>query len=170
MKLSPTFILVFLCLSFHQRILADDISFTRDIRPILSNKCYKCHGPDDDARVSEMRLDTETGLFHTDYAPIARGNLKKSAIVERILSDDPDIRMPPTSANKDLTAQEIRLLQQWVKRGAKWEPHWAFQKPHDNTPPGPRKRQWRKNTIDDYITNRLAITDSLHRKQPIHTL
>ncbi len=104
-----------------------------------------------------MRLDTETGLFHTDYAPIARGNLKKSAIVERILSDDPDIRMPPTSANKDLTAQEIRLLQQWIKRGAKWEPHWAFQKPHDNTPPGPRKRQWPNNAIDDYIANRLTL-------------
>jgi len=103
-----------------------------------------------------MRLDTEAGLFHADNAPIARGNLKKSAMIDRILSDDPDIRMPPPSANKDLSSEELRLLQQWIKLGAKWEPHWAFQKPLDRTPPGPRKRQWGNNAIDDYIANRLA--------------
>ena len=88
MKLFPTFILVFLCLSFHQRILADDISFTRDIRPYFGQISVTSAMADDDARVSEMRLDTEAGLFHTNHAPLPGATLKRAAIVERIMSDD----------------------------------------------------------------------------------
>lgn len=134
---------------------ADDISFTRDIRPILSNKCYKCHGPDEDARVTQMRLDTEQGLFKSDDAPIRPGKLNKSILVERILSEDPDIQMPPAHANKNLTAEEIQLLTQWIKRGATYEPHWAFQLPQDVRPKPTRKAVSGHHPIDHYIVTRL---------------
>ncbi|MBA63383.1 MAG: hypothetical protein CMJ76_13580 [Planctomycetaceae bacterium] len=135
---------------------ADDISFTRDIRPILSSKCYKCHGPDEDARVTEMRLDTEHGLFETVDAPVTPGNLRKSVLAERILAEDPDIRMPPASSNKVLTDEELQLLTQWIKQGAKYEPHWAFQVPQNIPPQQPRKSSWGTNSIDKYVASRLA--------------
>ncbi|MCH2601024.1 MAG: hypothetical protein MKZ94_16555, partial [Pirellulales bacterium] len=104
-------------------VIADEISFTRDIRPILSNKCYKCHGPDEDARVTEMRLDPRPDLFGektAPHSPVVPRSLKRSEIISRILSEDPDIRMPPAANNKDLTADEITVLKAWVKQGAQW--------------------------------------------------
>ncbi|MGC6451712.1 MAG: PSD1 and planctomycete cytochrome C domain-containing protein [Pirellulaceae bacterium] len=138
-------------------VIADEISFTRDIRPILSNKCYKCHGPDEDARVTEMRLDTRHGLFGektAPHSPVVPRSLKRSEIISRILSEDPDIRMPPAANNKDLTADEITVLKAWVKQGAQWEPHWAFQAPQATKAPS-GKHDWGNNPIDEYVIYRL---------------
>ena len=152
LSLTQTLLLAVSC----QTLLhAEDISFTRDIRPILSNKCYKCHGPDEDARVTEMRLDTKLGLFNDNASAISPGNLKKSPLAERILSQDPDFRMPPASANKNLTEAEVQLLTRWIKRGAQYEPHWAFQPPQSTPPKEVRKSDWGHNSIDNYIARQL---------------
>ena len=132
----------------------DAISFTRDIRPILSNKCYKCHGPDEDARVSEMRLDTQAGLFDKAIPPVSPHNLKKSQLIQRVLATDPDIKMPPASANKDLTAEELELLQAWVRQGADWEPHWAFQ-PVRDPKVIQRRGDWGNSGLDSFILSKL---------------
>lgn len=155
LSLTKTLLPILLAVSCPAFLYADDISFTRDIRPILSNKCYKCHGPDEDARVTEMRLDTEQGLFSSNTPPITPGNLKTSSLAERILSQDPNFRMPPASANKNLTEDEVLLLTRWIKRGAKYEPHWAFQPPQNRPPEKFRKSDWGHNAIDHYIASQL---------------
>ena len=155
LSLTKTLLPILLAVSCPAFLHADDISFTRDIRPILSNKCYKCHGPDEDARVTEMRLDTEQGLFSSNTPPITPGNLKTSSLAERILSQDPNFRMPPASANKNLTEDEVLLLTRWIKRGAKYEPHWAFQLPQDVRPKPTRKAVSGHHPIDHYIVTRL---------------
>ncbi len=138
-----------------QQVAAEDVSFMRDIRPILSNKCYSCHGPDEETRATEMRLDTQQGLFHGDAPPVTPGSLKRSPLVERIQASDPDVRMPPASVNKDLTQREIQLLTRWIKQGADWESHWAFQQPQNTTLKKPRRGEWGNNEIDRFVLQRM---------------
>ncbi len=103
------------------------LEFNRDIRPILSDHCFACHGPDPATREADMRLDTEHGLFASDAAPVVRGDAAASPLVQRITSDDVDERMPPAEFGKDLSPEQIDILQQWVAQGAPWQGHWSFQ-------------------------------------------
>ncbi len=117
-------------------VLADDaaapaapIEFNRDIRPILSDHCYVCHGPDANKREAELRLDTESGLRGSaDHAGVAVPfRLEESELYRRISSADETERMPPVEFTKPLSAEQIDLLRRWIEQGAVWEGHWSFQ-------------------------------------------
>ncbi len=102
---------------------AEDISFNRDVRPILSENCFHCHGPDDGAREADLRLDTAEGAH--DYA-IVPSDPEGSELISRISSDDVDLVMPPRDSERALSAEQIRVLTEWVKQGAQYESHWSL--------------------------------------------
>lgn len=107
---------------------ADDlpvaVEFNRDIRPILSDNCFYCHGPDKNRREAELRLDTEAGLH--GQSVVKPGDPPKSRMFQRITSDDPDKRMPPPDSAKTLKPREIALIERWIVQGGRFEGHWAF--------------------------------------------
>src|SRR5689334_19162384 len=108
---------------------APAVDFNRDIRPIFSEHCYACHGPDAGKRKAGLRLDQRAGAFgvlKSGERAIVAGDLEKSALIRRILESDPDEVMPPTKTGKPLSKAQIDLLQNWVKEGAPWEKHWSF--------------------------------------------
>jgi len=106
----------------------DVISFNRDIRPILSDNCFFCHGPDNNKREADLRLDTLEGLQGKDGKPgaIVPGKPQESLLISRILTQDPQEHMPPASSGKKLNEQQIELLKRWVAQGGQYEGHWAF--------------------------------------------
>ena len=112
----------------------EQISYNFHIRPILSDKCFACHGPDANKRESDLRLDTEEGAFSAlkdsknKFALVA-GNIEESMLYHRIISEDPGELMPLPESNLSLTPSEIELLKIWIEQGAKYEPHWAFIQP-----------------------------------------
>jgi mono/diheme cytochrome c family protein len=102
----------------------DSIDFSRDIRPILSNNCFACHGPDEKQRKGGFRLDEKTsalGKGESGETVIVPGNVEASELVARILTDDANLRMPPADSNKKLKPEEIELLKKWVASGADWQ-------------------------------------------------
>ena len=105
------------------------IEFDRDIRPILSDNCYHCHGPDAKKRKAKLRLDIKEGALADlgDYAAVVPGNPAKSELFNRISSDDPEERMPPHDSNRKLSNKEIALLKEWIASGANWKGHWTFE-------------------------------------------
>lgn len=136
---------------------ADDIDFGRDIRPILSNACFQCHGPDDDTREADLRLDRESSLFadRDGVAAVVRGNPDRSEIMVRILSQDPDTRMPPPSSKKVVKPDQVELLRRWIEQGASWNSHWSFVVPTRPDPPPARDPSWPRNSIDHFVLARL---------------
>lgn len=134
-----------------------NIDFSRDIRPILSNNCFFCHGPDESHREGDLRLDTKAGAFHSvdGKAALVPGNLKESALIQRILATDVDERMPPADSGKTLKPEEIELLKQWVEQGATWQDHWAYVKPGRSPLPTVKQKKWPRNEIDYFVLSRL---------------
>lgn len=126
-------------------VWGDAPDFARDVRPLLSNHCFQCHGPDVDSREADLRLDTEDGI----ESVLNRSALKSSPLIERIHSDDADIIMPPAEANKPLNREQQALLLEWVVSGAKWTQHWAFVRPERSTPP--KTDDWGRNEIDAFV-------------------
>jgi hypothetical protein len=138
------------------RGLGDEaISFNRDIRPILSDRCFACHGPDKNARKADLRLDQREAAIAV--GAIAPGDVKKSTLVERISSSDPDVMMPPPKHNKPLTAQQKELLTRWVAAGAGYQPHWALiPVPKQVAVPTPDDpAHWVRDPIDAFVLDRL---------------
>jgi len=133
--------------------LLAEVQFNRDIRPILSDKCWQCHGPDSATREAGLRLDKEEAAkgLHDGKHPIKAGDPSGSLIIERIFSKDADDLMPPPDSNKSLTASEKQLLRTWIKEGAKWEIHWAFQRVEKPEVPSLRKDPWARNEVDHFI-------------------
>ncbi len=111
---------------FAQSGEAQEVQYNRDVRPILSNNCFFCHGFDEDNRKADLRLDTFEGA--TDGGAIDEDDPESSSLIERILSDDPDLVMPPSDSAYRLTAQQKDILQRWVRQGANYEQHWAYKK------------------------------------------
>ena len=107
-------------------IADNEISYNRDIRPILSDNCFSCHGPDEHGRKADLRLDTYEGATDPELATIVPGDPEASELVARILSDDADDIMPPPESHKKLTSSQVDLLTRWIKGGAIYEEHWAF--------------------------------------------
>jgi hypothetical protein len=107
----------------------DDISFSRDIRPILSENCFACHGPDEKSRESGLRLDLEASAKQDreGTTAVVPGKPEASAIIRRIESTDPDEVMPPPRLHKTITPQQLTLLKQWIKQGARWGGHWSYE-------------------------------------------
>lgn len=143
-----------LCLSTQgAETFPEKIAFNRDIRFILSDNCYKCHGPDTNARKAHLRLDLATGAIADlgGRAAIVPGRTDQSELVRRILSTDPEKHMPPPDSGKVLTSRQIALLQKWIEQGAPWEGHWAYEPLHRAPPPPVLNNAWPRNPIDDFI-------------------
>ncbi len=129
------------------------VSYDRDIRPILSDKCYRCHGPDAEARQADLRLDTREGL--SSKVAVA-GNPEKSELVTRIFSDDDDVRMPPPESKLTLTADQEELLRRWITEGAKFAEHWSFLPLPDKVDiPAVRDESWPRQPWDRFVLARL---------------
>jgi hypothetical protein len=136
------------------------IDFNRDVKPVLSNACFKCHGPDAAERKGGrdgLRLDTADGITADlgGYAAIVPGQPEKSALVARITSNDPDELMPPPASGKKLTQHEIEALTQWVREGAKYQGHWSYIKPTRPELPSVKNSAWPRNGVDYFILARL---------------
>ncbi len=142
--------------------LPETVQFNRDIRPILSNNCYTCHGPDEGTREADLRFDVEESVFSHDPAVIVRGMPTQSEIIARVLSTDVDVKMPPPESHKELTPREIELLKLWVKQGAKWEGHWSFIPPVRAKAPEVKDTEFVKNDIDRFILAQLATQKLPH--------
>jgi hypothetical protein len=129
------------------------VQFNRDIRPILSNNCFKCHGPDANQRKAKLRLDDrENALIDRDgVSAIVSGKARDSEIVFRILSDDGEMLMPPHDSEKSLSAREKALLYLWIDQGAEYESHWAYTTLRRPGLPSIRQKDWVKNSIDHFI-------------------
>ena len=139
--------------------LADEhseIDFARQIRPILSNRCFACHGPDENARAADLRLDTKGGAFADlgGYHAIVAGKVEESEVFLRISEKDEDMRMPPAEM-EPMTEEEIALIRQWIEAGASWNDHWAFVKPEKPALPSPKQKDWVRNPIDPFVLARL---------------
>ena len=135
--------------------------FNRDIRPILSDKCYRCHGPDEQDRKggqNGLRLDTAAGaredLGGGGFA-IVPGNPAKSELLQRVKSTDEEEVMPPPKAGKALSAREIDLLQRWIAAGASYAQHWSYEKPQAVAPPTVKDQAWPRTAVDRFILARL---------------
>ena len=135
---------------------AGKIDFNRDIRPILSDNCFACHGFDSKKRKGDLRLDTPEGAFKAieGAIPIKPGDPEASSVLQRILTHDKDELMPPPETNKKITPNQVEILRRWIREGAEYKKHWSFEAPLKTVPPkvgGPLR-----NTIDAFIQSRLA--------------
>lgn len=130
------------------------ISFSRDIRPILAENCYACHGFDERTRQADLRLDSEAGAHESVIKP---GRKSESEFWSRITSDDASVRMPPAESPLSLTSKQIELLGQWIDQGATYDEHWSFVKPNRPDPPIPPTGQdYGTHPIDKFVRQRLA--------------
>ena len=134
---------------------AADVDFTRDIRPILSERCFRCHGPDEEARASGLRLDEYAGVVEEREGrrAIAPGAPEASELIARIKADDPARRMP--LGGDRLAEGQIKLLEDWILAGARYERHWAYEKPERPQLPPVSDAAWVRNPIDRFILNKL---------------
>ena len=129
------------------------ISYNRDVRPILSDKCFFCHGFDDKTREAGLRLDVREAVL-TKYEsgiPIVPGDPDSSTVIQRIETDNAKLLMPPSSTHKSISADEVAVLRQWIEEGAEYEPHWAFIAPVPPELPEVSDEAWIKNDIDRFI-------------------
>jgi hypothetical protein len=136
------------------------IDFNREIRPILSNACFTCHGPDANKRKGvnkPLRLDTEEGAFADlgGYAAFVRGKPEESEVITRIKSVDTNEVMPPPSHAHQLTPREIEVIATWVAQGAPFAKHWSYVKPTSPAPPEVRDKAWPRNAIDRFLLAKL---------------
>jgi len=131
----------------------DSVRFNRDIRPILANTCYVCHGPDSGTREADLRLDTFEGAT---ASVIVAGDAAGSELIARVTSEDPEARMPPPASKKPpLSPEQIDLLRKWINAGAKYELHWAYIPPQRPAVPGVAKADWPRNDIDRFLLARI---------------
>jgi hypothetical protein len=135
------------------------VNFNREIRPILSENCFKCHGPDENARKAKLRLDTREGAFaiRDGTAAFVPKELGKSGAYARMVTDDADDLMPPPKSNLKLTSEQKALIKRWIEQGAPWAEHWSFEKPTRPTVPTNSEFANRvQNPIDNFVFERLA--------------
>lgn len=131
----------------------ETIGYNRQIRPILANNCFACHGPDSAARKADLRLDKRDVAI--DLGAITPGKPHQSELIARITADDPETRMPPATTHKKLTAEQKELLARWIARGAEYEPHWSYIAPKRPPLPAVKDRAWPRNPIDGFVLARL---------------
>ncbi|MDA0589586.1 MAG: DUF1553 domain-containing protein [Planctomycetota bacterium] len=130
------------------------VDFNFDVKPLLSDRCFKCHGPDAEHREADLRLDTKDGAYglSAEDTPILKpGDASASELFRRITSTDPDVQMPPPDSNLKLSQDEIDLIGRWIKQGANWKQHWSFL-PLERIPVARTKNTtWAKNEIDQFV-------------------
>jgi hypothetical protein len=141
-----------IALSLASTALAESIDFSKQIRPILSENCFFCHGPDDKKREADLRLDDEAAAKKNNDGVIAvvPGDPEKSALIQRIVSTDPDEVMPPPKQHKTISPAQVALLKEWIKQGAKWGKHWSYEKVVRPAVPAGAK-----NPVDAFLAARL---------------
>lgn len=132
------------------------VDYNIHIRPILSDKCFKCHGPDANQRKAGLRLDIEANAYaaleeNPGHFALVPGSLEKSEVYQRIISTDPLLIMPPLETNLPLSENEIQLISTWIKQGAVYKPHWAFIPPIAHELPEVAQKEWVSNEIDHFI-------------------
>ncbi len=133
------------------------VEFNRDIRPILSDACYTCHGPAKSTRKAGLRLDTEEGMFSDlgDGRVVSPGKPDQSELWRRISAAEPSKRMPPPKSGRKLSAHQVELIRRWIAQGARWQNHWAFIPPQRPAPPAVKDAAWPRNAIDRFVFARL---------------
>ena len=131
--------------------------FNRDIRPLLARHCFKCHGPDDEAREVDLRLDNEQGAKKDlgGYAAVIPGDADGSELLKRVIADDPDMRMPPPGSGRGLNEREVGMLRDWIQSGGGYKTHWSFVPPMQAMVPRVAKVDWCRNPIDNFVLSRL---------------
>jgi hypothetical protein len=144
--------------------LGGEVDFNRDIRPILSQNCFQCHGPDEKARQAGLRLDRrEDAVRATDSGAVAvaPGRPEQSELLRRVSSSDEYERMPPPDSGKELTHEQLALLRAWIEQGAKYQGHWAFIAPERPELPEVEDARWPRGPIDRFVLARLEA-EGLH--------
>ena len=140
--------------------LPETVDYNWHIKPILSDRCYQCHGPDEQARQAELRLDVQEGAYgrsreDSTLQIIVPGRATASVLIEHITSDNPNRKMPPPESKLALTDYEIALIRKWIDQGAQWQPHWAFTAPVMPTIPEVKQDKLVRNMIDRFVLARL---------------
>jgi hypothetical protein len=133
----------------------DRVDFGRDVLPILSDHCFRCHGNDAAGRKADLRLDLKEQALRAEDPVIVAGRSDQSELIARITSEDPAEVMPPPRANRPLSPRQVELLRRWVDDGATWGRHWAFEPISAPPPPSSRDRAWPRNQIDAFVFARL---------------
>ena len=133
------------------------VDFQRDVRPILADNCFQCHGPDQSTRKADFRLDTEEGAFanRPDGFAIVPGDLLGSLLYQRITHENPRRRMPPMVSNKTLSGEQIDVMRRWIEEGASWDQHWSFKPIERPTLPAVINEAWTRNSVDRFVLARL---------------
>jgi hypothetical protein len=135
--------------------------FNREVRPLLSDRCFSCHGPDEAERAAELRLDQIDSLTENreGYQVVVPGQPDKSELLTRISTTDDDLRMPPSGHGKPLTKEEIDILRRWIADGAEMHDHWAFVPPQHHATPAVKVESWPLNWIDAFVLSGLEARD-----------
>jgi hypothetical protein len=133
------------------------IDFARQVRPVLTENCFECHGPDPKARKGDLRLDSREGVFadRGGYRVVVPGRPEDSELIARITSTEPDELMPPAHSRRKLTKDQVGLLERWVAEGAAWSEHWSFTPPRRPASPDVTAAGWCRNPVDRFILARL---------------
>ena len=158
MKQFPTVSLFILALSLDPQVLLSKVDFNREVLPILSDNCFKCHGPDEATREADLRLDTEAGAFADlggGYFPIVAGDPAKSEMIYHIYAEDEEDQMPPPDSELSLSASEKDLIRQWIAEGAEWKKHWSFEPVERPDLAAVTQDEWPRNGIDNFVLARL---------------
>lgn len=139
--------------------LPSQVDYNLHIKPLLSDRCFPCHGPDDNARQGDLRLDTEEGMFarlnHSKRArAIVPASLRKSEVFHRLVADDETERMPPPESNLSLSPEEIAMILKWIEQGAEYKPHWSRIPPERPELPAISRTSWPRNGIDHFVLAR----------------
>jgi hypothetical protein len=143
-----------------EKEIPDLVDFNYDVKPILSDKCYACHGPDKKKQKAGLRLDTQAGAYAAlkdagSQHAIIPNDLSGSVAFARMVSDDPEKKMPPPNSNLKLSAKEIAILARWIEQGAKYKPHWSFIKPEKPQIAATKLKNWSSLPIDNFVLQRL---------------
>lgn len=145
---------VFAIVSRVAELQADpQLDFNRDIRPILAENCFYCHGQDHNKRQADLRLDLRDAAMKS--GAIVPGDLNASSLIKRILTDDPETMMPPPKSNRRLAPEQKELLRRWISEGAVYQNHWAFVTPVRPPEPAVRQAAWVRTPIDRFVLARL---------------
>ena len=129
------------------------MDFQRVVRPILSDACFACHGPDKGTRMADLRLDIMEGALavRESGTVIVPGKPEASLLYQRITAEDAGRRMPPEYSHKSLTAGQVEALKRWIEQGAEWKEHWSFTAPRRPALPQVKAQGWVRNGIDRFI-------------------
>ena len=135
----------------------DRPDFNRDVRPILAKHCLACHGPDENAREADLRLDTQSGSRQDlgGYQAVAPGSPEESELIVRVISDDEDLRMPPADAHPPLAKRDVEILRAWIRGGAEYNVHWSFKATNRPALPEVKDAEWCRGPIDRFVLHRL---------------